>query len=495
MNKWLKILCLVLVMAFILPALVACDNTDDPGTTPNEPSGVVLDPPATLDGTKYGNKNFTIYALSDMFHTKYFYAEKTTGDGMNDSLYQRQQTIEKLLEIKFVYKEAEGVGEAAAFEVYADEVKNAIKSGTEKYQLVGTHAYHAIPDLITSDSLMDFNEFESIDLTKDYWNKDVMDQVAFKGHYYLGYSDYNLATTYTVAFNKTLYNEFASAFNGNSMYDYVRNGQWTLQKMSEVASYVYKDEGGIENNTYGLTGELWVPFCGFLQSSGESIVKKNDNSGKYEITWYDNTTIKSKINSLIETLKDLHEMKETHFWVNAAPQFVGKGDATQVKLSGGKAFMELVNTIELIYLKETQVKFGVVPYPMYDTDQYNTVGYQSLNWAGYLAVPSNNTNKKMISDVLECMAYYSGDVTTYYYEKLLGLKVSEAPDDAAMLDIIWDSLCSDFGVVYGMIGDKMPLTNFTYGVPNCILDNKSFAAYNAQFVGSAKRAIDNNINK
>ena len=493
MNKWLKILCLVLVLTFIIPTLVACDNGDDNPSNNNGGEGVILETPDKLHGTTYNNKTFTTYALADMFHTKYFYAEKTTGDGMNDALYQRQQTIEKLLKVKLVYKEAEGVGQTAAFEVYADEVKNAIKSGTEKYQMVGTHAYHAIPDLITTDSLMDFNEFTSIDLTEKYWNKSVMDQVAFKGHYYLGYSDYNLATTYVVAFNKTLYGEFASAFNGNTMYDYVNNNQWTLAKMSEVASYVYKDEGDTTKNTYGLTGELWVPFCGFIQSSGESIVKKNENSGKYELTWFDNTTIKTKINDLINTLKDINDMKETHFWMHAA--HATKGDSTPVKLMDGKAFMELMNTIELIYLKETQIKFGVLPYPMYDEAQANGVGYQSLNWAGYIAVPANVSDKKMVSDVLECMAFYSGDVTTYFYEKLLGLKVSEAPDDAEMLNKIWDSLCSDFGVVYGMIGDNAPLTLFTYAVPNCMMDKTTFAVYNTRHGGAARKAVNDHINK
>ena len=494
MKKWLKILCLVLVVAFILPALVACDNEDDKKGD-GKTDGVILEKPGKLDGTTYNNSTFTIYSLGDMFNKKYFFADKSSGKGMDEVLYQRQQTIEKLLEVDLIYKEVEGVGGVPAHEVYGGEVQSAIKSGTEKYQLVGTHTYYSIPDLIIGNSLKDFKEFETIDLNKSYWNKGIMEQVSYKGHYYLGYSDYNLAATYVVAFNKTLYNEFESAFNGNTMYDYVNNGEWTLTKMSEVASYVYKDEGGGDKNTYGLTGELWVPFCGFIQSSGESIVKKNEQSNKYELTWNDNTTIKNKLNKLVKELSNIKNMKETYFWVNSHPSFAAFGDATPIKLSNGKVFMELVNTNELIELTTVQLQFGVVPYPMYDKDQYNTVKYQSLNWAGYLAVPANVSNTKMVSDVLECMAFYSSDVTTYYYEKLLGRKVSESPDDAKMLDIVWDSLCSDFGVAYGMIDNKGNLDAFVYSVPRCLMEKSTFGVFHAKYSRGAKTAIDDKLNK
>ncbi len=491
MNKWLKILCLVLVLAFILPAIVACDDKKDPGEGEGGggDDGVILKTPDKLDGTRYDGSTFTIYSLPDMFTKKFFFADKTTGDGMNDTLYQRQQTIKKLLGVEIVYKEAEASGNLAPYQLYGDEVKNAIKSGTEKYQLVGTHTYYSVPDLITTNSLKDFKEFESIDLSKDYWNQSIMDQVEYKGHYYLGYSDYNLATTYVVGFNKTLYNEFESAFNGNTMYDYVRNNQWTLQKLSEVAAYVYKDEGDPTKNTYGLSGECWVPFCGFIQSSGETIVAKNTTSGKYELTWYDNTTISSKLNTLVETIKDIRDMKEVHFWLNSAHSAFG--DTTPVHLSTGKVFMQFMNTGELIMMKETQIKFGVVPYPMYDTDQAKTTGYRSLNWAGFIAVPANVTNTKMISDVLECLAFYSEDVVTYYYEKLLGLKVSEAPDDAAMLDIVWAGVCSDFGLTYGMLDPNNNIDAFVYSVPNCVMQNSTFAKLNA----SKRRAAQNVLNK
>ena len=311
-----------------------------------------------------------------------------------------------------------------------------------------------------------------------------------KGHYYLGYSDFNLASTYVIAFNKNLYNTYSPAFEGNTMYDYVDNNQWTLAKMEEVATFVYEDKGDVQYNTYGLTGQLWVPFVGFIQSSGERVVSRGDD-GRYAVTWQANTTKKTKINQLVNELQDIKAMKEVYFWLHPA---FNNTEPTKVTLDSGKAFMQFTSTGYLVELKNTQVKFGVVPYPMYDEDQVNNGGYQSLNWAGYLAVPSNVSNNDMVGDVLECYAYYSEPVTECYYEKLLGLKVSEAPDDTRMLDVIWDSLCVDFGVTYDMVDTKGNLDSLIYAIPHCLISGSSFTAHNSKYGGPANSAINNKLN-
>ena len=493
MNKWLKVMCLVLVLAFILPALVACnDDGDKDDNKNNNGGGEILEPPASIDGTTYNGDTFTMYSVEDMFSKKYFFADKTTGDGMNDSLYQRNQSVESALDVNLVWKAAEGSGETPAFVAYATEVQNSIKSGDAKYQLVLTHAYYALPDLITAGSLRDLKELHSISVNEEYWNKSIMEQIAYKDHYYLGYSDFNLAQTYVIAFNKSIFDKFSTSLEGNTMYDYVYNGEWTLEKMGEIASRAFEDKGKESENIYGLTGELWVPFCGFIQSSGEAIVKKDANTNKYDITWYNNKTIKDKMNNIVKAIRELDNMKETHFWYH---KDVSPINNTQILIQDNRAFMQLVGSNKLVELTTTQLNFGVLPYPMYDLDQYNTVKYQSLNWAGYLCVPSNNIdNEKMVSDVVECLSYFSGDVTTYFYEKLLGLKVSKAPDDAKMLDIIWNSLCSDFGVTYEMVDDKGNMDAIVYLIPRCVMNKTQFSGYNGTYIGAAHKAIDKKFN-
>ena len=59
---------------------------------------------------------------------------------------------------------------------------------------------------------------------------------------------------------------------------------------------------------------------------------------------------------------------------------------------------------------------------------------------------------------------FSDDVTITFYEKLLGKQVADAPEDKKMLDIIWDSVCSDFGLNYSHMSESFD--SILYMVPN-----------------------------
>ena len=54
----------------------------------------------------------------------------------------------------------------------------------------------------------------------------------------------------------------------------------------------------------------------------------------------------------------------------------------------------------------------------------------------------------MTGDTLEALAFHSGNVHKVFYEKLLGRLISDMPDDAKMLDYVWDGVCADFGQTY-----------------------------------------------
>ena len=75
------------------------------------------------------------------------------------------------------------------------------------------------------------------------------------------------------------------------------------------------------------------------------------------------------------------------------------------------------------------------PFPKWDEAQED---YRCLSMNGMMCVPSVIKNPAMVGQVLELLGYYTAPVKTAFYEDLLGSKLSEAPDDARMLDVIWD---------------------------------------------------------
>ena len=69
-------------------------------------------------------------------------------------------------------------------------------------------------------------------------------------------------------------------------------------------------------------------------------------------------------------------------------------------------------------------------------------------------MPSYLANPDMAFETIELLSYASQDVNEAYYEKLLGKKVADSPNDRRMLEIVWDSLCLDLGYTYQSIVGK-----------------------------------------
>jgi hypothetical protein len=135
-------------------------------------------------------------------------------------------------------------------------------------------------------------------------------------------------------------------------------------------------------------------------------------------------------------------------------------------------------------LRSEPVRFGVLPYPLYDEKQEN---YYSLSWNGVMMVPGSIKNPTMVGEVIELLAYYTAPVKVAYYEDLLGSKLAEAPEDAAMLDIIWDSQVSDIGLITEC--------SMLYMTPNlCISGIDTFSSYLKSNTKLANKALDKIFN-
>ena len=96
----------------------------------------------------------------------------------------------------------------------------------------------------------------------------------------------------------------------------------------------------------------------------------------------------------------------------------------------------------------------------------------------------------MVGDVLELLNYYSEPVKEAFYENLLGSKVAQSPDDVDMLNIIWDTVVSDVGII--TCNSSTAMDNLVYMLPKmCENGNNNFASY----MRSNKRAAQGRLDK
>ena len=437
MKKSFRILCLILALALSFSTFVACDSGEEETeskeaeTTATETETEEVHP--DIVKKDYGTEYF-LKIMQDSNTVKYYWVEESEGDAMSEALFARQEKVRDYLGVEVVCETLSG------HTTYTEGFKTAIKNKDDSVHTMITHVHAGIKGMITGNYLRDYNTIDEINLDADYWKQDFMEGLALNDKMYLGNSNFNILYTHVVAFNKTMMEQYDDALESD-VYTMVTDYKWTLDQMIGLASLVYIDktaDGKTEDDTFGLTGVQWVPFIGFLHASDIQYIDIND-AGTYAVSVY-NDVNQSKTAALVEKLSEMVASDYAWFKYRIEP-------TPEVKLYTGRALMSLEATNSLPTLCEYDIDFGILPYPMYDEAQAS-VGYRHLQWGGYSVIPSYTANPTMVAETLEMLSFFSDEVNITFYEKLIGKQVADAPLDRAMLDIVWDTICSEFGQAY-----------------------------------------------
>ena len=397
--------------------------------------------------------------------------EDTESGDLETAVYERGIKLKDHLGVTLVYQDA---GDWIS---YAANVSRTVQAGDDTYQMVLTHVYQGVTDLITSNALYDIGELDSVNLEAPYWATELMEEVKVNDKYLIGYNDFCLADVKIIVFNKDLMGEY----NMTAPYDAVLNKTWTLDKLIEMASVVSADDGDgkwTNTDTYGISGWGWVPLISFVTASDMKIVDRND-VGDFELAYESSS---EKLINLIDKIMAMYQADYSYFWKSTENGVAEK----MVKFSDGKTLFQLTDNKAIVSLREEDIRFGVLPYPLWDENQAE---YKSLNWNGIFGVPGSIRNPEMVGDVLELMGYYTADVKTAYYEKLLGSKLAEAPEDAEMLDIIWNSQVSDVGLISCNSSSQMDA--LVYMIPKmCEAGRNNFSSYMKSNGKGAQRGLN-----
>ncbi len=285
-------------------------------------------------------------------------------------------------------------------------------------------------------------------------------------------------------------NENQKAIGDSTLYELVEEKKWTLDKFISYAKLVYKDSNGNSEadveDTYGFSGLAWVPLISFQLAADIPIVSREKDTGRlYVSPLADN---KDKITKLDQMIYDFINDQSTFTWVPVADW----GNTTTLHLASGRVMFETLNNFDLVTVKESEVKVGVLPYPMWDEKQDN---YKTMSWNGYIVIPTTVQNLDMVSDTIEMLAYNSADVTTAFYETLLGAKVADAPDDVKMLDIIWSTQTSDYAMALNNVDNS--LDAIIYAIPHhtTVPSTPGYSTYVQKNIRKAEKALADMFDK
>jgi len=396
--------------------------------------------------------------------TNYYFAEESTGEVMNDAIYDRMIAVEEALGVnieKISGGDIKGVISA---------VRKSNRAQDDAYQMVLTHCIEGVSTLTTGGMLQDLRQLKYVDLDAEWWNRSAMENLALGEELLWAVNDFMLDDPNVIYFNKGMIDEYQL----ENPYELVKSGKWTLDKFIEMAKAVSQDNGDGTwdiNDKYGFATELdWemvsiYPACGiFTTEVTEDGIGLALNS--------------EKTLSVIEKIVALVGDSCTYSWGVGAPE--------QLLITSGNCLFTLRTLQYAANYRDSDVEFGILPVFKYDEAQEN---YQSLNWSGLMCVMNSISNPDMVGAVIELLAFYSNETTIpAYYDKALAYKSARDEESIEMLNIIFDTTVYDIGM--NLAGFNTPNYELLYSLPK-LAENHStdFASWYAANADAAEKYL------
>ncbi len=434
-----------ILLASMMLSMAACGNggTSDGKDTTDTTIAEEDILPAGIEKQNYG-KDVNIAILEWGLYEKYFDPGDDMTDVMNKALYNRELKVEEYLGVNITY---DYVGKWNAL---CDALTIALSTNDDLYQIGLNHCISNNTKMITEGIVIDMNDLD-IDFTADWFNQEANDALEVAGKQFFCVSDYMLPDPNAFLFNK----EMIEKNHLEDPYQLVRDGKWTIDKLTEMARVVTNDNGDTvwdKNDTYGFSCPNNWYTVDFLYGADVSVIEKNED-GEFEFVFGDERTY-----TLMEKLDALINSNNTytfdHKGLNGDAEFVDE----VLSIDSGRCLFTIMALNILHTIRDVETEFGLLPYPKLDEEQED---YITNDWTGVMCVPMSLSEESytMVGDVIELLAYYSEEeVIPTYIDKTLGTKLARDDESREMLEIIFDGCTFDPGLNY--FGDKVAGPHF-----------------------------------
>ncbi len=446
--KRTTILTTAALLAVVLAA-VSCGDSADTGTEtdaettaptteavtadPNDPYAerlnVSANLPADLD---FGGAHFRsmVNDSNDGVMTNDITVDTQTGEIVDDTIYERKLYVEELLNVVIDPSEVMEFTKASA------TIRKTVNAGDDAYDVYLEHMITAGGDTLEG-IFLNWYDIPHMNFKQPWYPQATVENITVDGVMYLLLSDVMMSSfhnTYCYYYNK----EIAANYDLPDIYDIVRKGDWTFERVTELSKGVYRDLNGDGQkdmkDQYGYATSIDSNVVTYAWAFDIDLI---DVSGGKPVVVANN----EKMINAVSMLRDF---------------FYNSGDAFTMTI--WTDFIDMFTQGQVLFIPrcigETQTFFremenyGLLPFPKYDSaqDKYYTMldGCSPL-----IAVPKTASNTEMIGAVLEAMGEYSYKyVVPAYYDVALKVKGTRDENSIEMLDIIAEGRVVDFGFVY-----------------------------------------------
>lgn len=424
----------LLLLCAMLTSMVACGQgaSDETSAEMNADTTVVEETEDViadnLPERDFEGKTFT--SLIPAWTAGLMAAEELNGEVLNDALYNRDRTVEARFNTTIV---------SHIVDDCAVEMKNVTAAGDDLYQ-IASDGIVSLGINLMQDWYLNAREIPYLNFEQPWYPSEVTKELTYKDVTFIFISDYSIASmdmTDCLFWNRDLANEY----NLEDIYDVVREGKWTKDKMEEMCLGVYQDVNGDgtkdDGDRYGIALDFKGDPSTITFSFGHRVLQRQDD-GTFKDVFYDE--------ALVDQVEWMYNLTHNEEAVNC-----------QDKWNHGYNMFMLGNTltgyarINMVSwgMRDSEIDYAIIPRPMYDENQekYLSTLAGSADAMVFLKTLGDREFAGIILEALAAESYRT--CVTAYYDNVLSYKLVRDEGNMEMIELIMDGRMYDFGYVYG----------------------------------------------
>ena len=451
-----KSLVIFLCLLMLCSSLVSCAKVDVSGDKQN---AVVNDATGELsevdeyisylaEKNDFRGKTFTWIGGGSQAPTD----DEETGDLMSDALFHRQMEIEEKFLIdwqNFSPPESEGM----VIHPVVESVKQDVLAGTGAYDAGYGTAVAVCQPLFVQSLLTDVSDYNTIDFDQEWWTQSLRSAYSIDGAVYFlngAIVTSNYLDAYGILFSKKAQTNYAI----EDLYALVKNGEWTFDKMFEVASAIPPNGNGAGAYRYASPNGFAILFgCGL------------------SVTQYDSHGIPYVPDTLPAEISDLADKFSFFF---GSRSNTARGGGGEMLGEGRVLFMFATMQTAAEMRQMEDVSFGILPIPKYDEQQKNYVSYAEPWIAFHAFVPRVTKDENVTDVVLESMAALGvKHIKPAYYDNILKSRSTYDYESQDMIDIIFATKIYDLLDVLAVGGGNNGDSTLVSTLKNAIVADSS----------------------
>lgn len=362
------------------------------------------------------------------------WVEAATGDVVIDAIYSRGVYLEERLDCHITEPLMTNYTKCSS------TIKNTVNAQEDAYEVVVNQLAQTSSDVLNG-YFYNLYDVPYIDFERSWYPLEITESGSLGGKLFLTVSDMCITyvgQTWSMFFEK----DKCADFGIEDLYQVVRSGGWTIDKLSELTKDIYQDLNGNgkadDEDLFGFSFGESLSGCkssAFVYGAGARFLAVNQDDYSVEHLLGSERSL-----NICEKFYNLNQQEGSHIFKT--------NSALGAMFSGNVVFgcAELTNYYD--FARDYEGTFGVLPLPKYEESQDN---YYTLCDAGCncITVPVTCMNTDLAGAAIEAMSSYSHNyINPAYVAIALQTKVARDEESAEMMDFVLKGRVMDFGYLY-----------------------------------------------